>query len=32
MAKKHLKVRAEAKRLKAEMGKVREDQLYLREE
>lgn len=32
MAKKHLKVKAEAKRLKAEMGKVREDQLCLREE
>ncbi|XP_012440786.1 uncharacterized protein LOC105766038 [Gossypium raimondii] len=32
MAKKHLKVRVEAKRLKAEMGKVREDQLCLREE
>ncbi|MFQ6620444.1 hypothetical protein Gotur_001147 [Gossypium turneri] len=32
MAKKHLKVRVEAKRLKAEMGKVREDQLCVREE
>ncbi|KAG4193169.1 hypothetical protein ERO13_A07G203400v2 [Gossypium hirsutum] len=32
MAKKHLKVRTKAKRLKTEMGKVREDQLCLIEE